>query len=658
MIRISLFLCLILSFPNSYGQKLPQRSLNQFFHQAEEKLQNSEFQPENPGPLDQSSKSNSGIFQLIQKIKQWREHFHIPGSPLGDTLIIGLTPNDSLVISGDYTHTGPILVIGNGVLRFKNCHATIIGDLVVWGDHALVTADSSYLYFPQEYFYQRYLLVAGKGKVVYRNTTLDHSSLSHTVALRDSSTFEEVNVTNIGFTTCGVYQRAEVTIDRINEAGEFVIMDQSRVSFRQATTLLLWHHIPQNAVFHCTFPSGDTVNSYLLNSNTSGISGIQYTVSVDSCYNVMWALMPTSGCDIRINDSKIRSIGLWFEGHDTVNVQGLVNNTSYTDFIAGIPDRTLRLINSKVQTWSLYPMEGSFVNVTGCILGEIGTENHAGVMTSQVFVDGSGGYWWATDTTLMISGFSTAFNAIRSDKNAFFLFAYSTLNIGEAMAMGNSILFIVQSQIPEKPKLRDGSCIWYAKIGKPSSSYVDTVIPVYGSAWIDKTATSSLMDFGHYRLFYQKSGDASWYSASGIISLEKREEILADWDTHGLSPGLYVLKLVLMDNSIDSNKVEALKGVNVMPRLLSVDDKNRTLLHSRVIPNPVTEESAFEFYLPAKGEVELSIVNSLGQIVYQYKGIFEQGGNSVSIYAGGFPAGVYIYFLKTKNQTEMGRIIK
>lgn len=48
----------------------------------------------------------------------------------------------------------------------------------------------------------------------------------------------------------------------------------------------------------------------------------------------MWALMPSSGSYISTSDSKIRSAGLWFEGHDTVNVSWL--GTSYSICIRAI----------------------------------------------------------------------------------------------------------------------------------------------------------------------------------------------------------------------------------------------------------------------------------------------------------------------------------
>jgi len=43
---------------------------------------------------------------------------------LGDTLVIGFTPGDELIIDSDWFHPGPIIVMGDGVLKFENAHAT------------------------------------------------------------------------------------------------------------------------------------------------------------------------------------------------------------------------------------------------------------------------------------------------------------------------------------------------------------------------------------------------------------------------------------------------------------------------------------------------------------------------------------------------------
>jgi hypothetical protein len=651
------FTAVLLSSPLLFGQKLPKEEIRQFFKESTREITSGRPGIREDTPVFTREHMISGIPGMLN----WR---HSPPlhnctiSPFAkDTLWIGLPPNDSMIITGQYTHNGPVVVIGNGILRFRHANATIAGDLIVWGDHALVTSDSSTLFFPQEYFYQRSLVIAGKGKVIYRNTTLDHSGMSHNLMVTDSGRIEQTNVKNIGFTTCGMYGAGEYHADGIDQAGEFVITDHSQLTFSHAKTILLWHHVPRSGIFHFSFPGGDSVRSYNLSNTTPGISGIDYSVRVDSSTDVMWALMPANGSDVSISDSKIRSIGLWFLGHDTINVSGLVDNSAYSDYTANLDDRNLRLINSSVMTWSLYPMDTVNLNVTGCILGEIGSEYHCKVTTSGAYVDGTGGYWWATGQTLMIAGNCMAVNAIRSDQDAIFIFAYSSLVQGEASSLKNSILMVVQSQLPDIPKLYDGSCTWYSNIGKPSTAVVDTVVQVYGSAWIDKTQSSQLMDFGWYRMYWQKSGDSVWHPIGNKTYTEKRDELLADWNTHGLTPGLYYIKLVLTDNTPDSNQNEAVKGINLLPEIFGVNESGSNGFDMKIFPDPVVENSLVEFFLQSGEKVEISIADLNGKIVSRAEKQFPRGKNSFPLRNFNLPKGCYICILKSRGNCGMRKFV-
>ena len=659
MIKNFLYGLIILLFamPAS-GQYLPRAAMHKYFASAEKKITSNVNNPDTFRINDRDTLTSPGVFGIIEKLRSVQTIPYPAGRSASDTLFIGIPPLDSLIITGNYTHNGPIMVLGNGILRFKNANATIVGDLYVWGDHAMVTSDSSYLYFPQQYFYQRSLVIAGKGRVVYNNTTLDHSGLSHNLVLTDSARIELANVKNIGFTTCGMSKKSEIDINGINQAGEFVITDQAHLNFNHAKTILLWYQVPDNAIFHYSFPTGDSVNSYILNHVTPGISGIDYNVRVDSSTDVMWALMPSTGSDVSISNSKIRSIGLWFIGHDTIPVSGLVDNSVYTTFTANLPDRILQLTNSSVQTWSLYPMDTVHLDITGCILGEIGSESHCTVITTDAFVDGSGGYWWSTDNTFMAGINCMAVNAVRSSRNSIFIFGYSSLNQGEISALDNSILMIVQSQLSELPVLYDGSCIWYSMIAGPSSAFADTNVAIRGSAWIDKTPTSLLMDFAWYQMFWQKSEDSIWHPVGGKQYSEKRDEILADWDTHGLEPGSYYLKLVLTDNTPDSNQNEAVKGINLLPGLFGIDEKEKDAFHLNIYPDPVTENSVAEFFIPSDDNVDISISDVNGKIVFRKEMKFTRGDHQLEPGKLGLPAGYYVLMLKGATQKTIKKFVK
>jgi len=644
-------LCLLVIV--SEAQNLPKNKIDSFLKDASVKIrEQTEAQKLNTGTIN---RIQSGAFQNIAAYRN-PGRAHNPGLPKYDTLFVGLKPNDSLIITGTFFHDGPVFVYGSGILRFKNATATILGDVWVWGDSALMTADSSTLIFPQQYFYQRSLIIAGKGRVVYRNTTLDHSGLSHNLALTDSARMEMYNVFNNGFTTCGLYRNPQILIRGTNEAGEFVITDNARITVQKARTVLLWHQFPKTAVINSSFPKGDTVHAYTFNKNKPGISGINYTVAVDTCYAVMWGMMPTTGSDVTIVNSRIRAIGLWFEGGDSIAVNGLVNNSSYADFTPSLPDRKLHLVNSQVQTWSLYPMDSTKITVSGSIVGEIGSQHKASVTADKILMDGSGGYWWATDTTFMISGFSTAYNAVRSDRNAIFLFAYSTLSTGEATALGNSIFMAIQSQFPDDPKPLDRSCVWLANIGKPSSAHIDTIVPVYGSAWIDKTAASNLMEFAWYSLSCQAAGDTLWHPICQKIPVEKRDEVLANWDTHGLTAGAYLLRLVLCDNTADSNQLEALKQIQLNPIIVAIDENRPGVSGARITVLHSDLNKEIVFTLPRGIPAAVSMYDISGRQVRAVNSRVT-GTGSMKINIRDLSAGVYFYTIKAGARKSTGTFI-
>ena len=283
----------------------------------------------------------------------------------------------------------------------------------------------------------------------------------------DNAEINMKNVTNKGFTTNGVWANASITIDGTNQAGEYIITNTCRLDFKNAATILLWHHFADTAVINFSFPDGKLVSSYVFNNKTPGVKGVGYDIKVANSKDVMWGMMPSTGSDITISDSKLRAIGLWFMGSDSINVSGLVDNSTYKDFTAPITDRNLHLINSSVQTWSLYPMEDTKLNISGCILGEIGSEGNSKVTGTSFYVDGSGGYFWSGDKSFIVAGWSTATTYVRSQNNSIFLFGYSALTNGIASAIGNSVLIVVQSSLPQDPIALDGSVAWFANINQP-----------------------------------------------------------------------------------------------------------------------------------------------------------------------------------------------
>lgn len=584
-----------------------------------------------------------GAFQMLCKMNEMKS-FNIPSdTKSNDTLIV----TSDQTITGTYTQNGPIFIADNAILTIKNSYCTVLGDIYLFGHNAQLIIDSSTIYSPQQYFYQRTLGVTNNGKVHIHNSTMDFSGLSHNIFATDSADIEMINVTKNGWATNGFWGSAKFYMDNCNQAGEYIITGNIDLKFRNTKTVLLWHQFPDTAVINFSFPQPDTVLSYQFNNSVAGIGGIEYNVEVDTCYGVMWALMPSTGSDVTISNSTLRAIGVWFQGNDTLDVNGLVNNTTYANFSAPLADRNLQLNNTNVQTWSLYPMNGAHLNITGCIVGEIGAGGHSSVNSQNVFVDGSGGYFWASDTTQIVAGFTNTSSYVRSEKSGIFIYAYSSIVNGYPSALGKSVIIVIQSNVPQPPAAFDGSAAWYGFIEQPFDTYVDTSVAITGSAWIERGPTSQLMEYKSHHVFYQKSGDVNWTEIICDSLNPVYDDTLALWNTSGLTAGQYNIKLILRDNW--GNAAEGVKSVNVMPHILGIsedDDEN----YFNIFPNPATDFFNIKYSGPHGYTGCVVIQDIAGKTVFQSGRLSFTTNNMVQIPVSILIPGIYsVMFISDTN---------
>jgi hypothetical protein len=568
-----------------------------------------------------------------------------------DTIFVGVVPHDTLVITGNWHHSGPILVLSDGVLIFYKATVVDSGDIYVFQQGQML-ADSSSLTFPQQYFYQRSLIAVQTATVYVANSSFNYSGLSHNLVIGGHATVGMQNVHQNDWTTCGLFGKPTLFMDGVNQAGEYILTDSSTASFTKTDTILLWHQFPDTALVNFAFPNGDTVYNYNFNKTVPGVKGIEYNVHADSCHDVMWAMMPVNGSDITISNSKIRAIGTWFQHNDTAHVSKLYNNSHYTNFVAPLSDRNLHLINTDVQTWSLYVFDKSHINADSCVVGEVGTEQRATVSQINPFLlDGSGGYYWATDTSAVFSFAATDYSYVRSEKNGIFIFAYGWTPFSAPQAIGQSVMIDVQSNSSADPVALEAATAWFTKIDGPDTSYTNTQVPVIGNAWIDwGPAGTGWMNFKNYSVYYQPQGSPTWTQIVNDSTVEFHHANIANWNTNGLTPGNYMLKLKTKNTLGDS--IEALKpvylkfGVGIAQ---VVDLQNKVMVY----PNPsngnlTVSVSDFE-------NANIEIYNMVGQKVFA--NTLQSGLTHLNV--SSFSNGVYqIRIVKNNSLIYTGRVVK
>ncbi len=556
----------------------------------------------------------------------------------GNIIIIG---GQVEVDTSSVSNQGFIYVLQQGQLRVTNSQVTNNGDLYVFGN-AQVFVNSSTLVFPQTDFYQLSVLLGGAAQMTMNNTTFNCNFMSHGFTVTDSAKLVESNMVLHGFTTTGISSKGSITINGTTQAGEFVITDHSNLNIKNADTVLLWHQFPDTAVINWSFGKGDSAYNYLFNKTKPGVKGVEYNVQVDSSHTVWWALMPSSGSDVTIGNSKIRAIGLWFDkANDSLGVSGIHDSTSYSSGqVPSLSDRKLILNNSYVETWSFYTFKNLKLSISKCQVGEIGSENTSRVYGNNYTVDGTGGYHWTSDSSATIASGLVDYTYARSEKSSIFVIGNSLVALAEAI--DQSVLIVVQSTLfaqPNGPQAKDGGVAWFANINQPAPIYINSIANIYGSAWIDRGPSSVLMNYKSYSMYYQKQGDANWTPIIMDVTTEARNSLLSSWNTNGLTEGTYTLRLNLKstyDDSVDAYLPVMVSGPT------GVNEWNGPL-DMMIYPNPVVGNVNVSFTASTNEKIRIVLSDLTGRqefINESFDGF--SGKSTIQLNTSGLSAGVYL----------------
>jgi hypothetical protein len=605
-----------------------------------------------PNDLKNSSpKSVLPVLKKIDEVKKMGKQSpnQVSWAQSHDSIFVGAVPHDTLLITGNWHHYGPIFVLNDGVLIFKNATVVDTGDIYIFQQGQLL-ADSSSLTFPQQYFYQRSLIVVQNAVVNIQHCSFNYSGMSHNLVIGGNASVTMNHIHQHDWTTCGLFGKPTLHINGCNQAGEYILSDSSTTVFKNTDTLILWHQFPDTAVVNFAFPNGNAVYNYHFNKTISGIQGVEYSVSADSCHDVMWAMMPTNGSNITISNSTVRAIGVWFQRHDTVHVSNLYNNSSYTNFVAPLADRNLHLINTNVQTWSLYVFDKSHINVDSVTVGEVGTESKGSVTSTTPFLlDGSGGYYWATDTSSVFAFGSTVYSYVRSEKNGVFVLAYGWVPFYAPEAIGNSVMICIQSTTAGDPVAYDAATAWLDKIDGPDTSYTNAQVPVMGSAWIDwGPSGTGWLNFANYSMYYQLQGSSTWTRIVKDSLIEIHHNKLINWNTAGLAAGNYNLKLTVKDNINDS--VEAIRPITLLFGVTDIKQTTTNNVEVFIYPNPNNGSFIIETNNNTKQTIQVYDVN--GKLV-----LTQTLSGKTNIDASSLNEGVYNVSIISNEGVENKRLV-
>lgn len=557
-----------------------------------------------------------------------------------DDIVVGDEPAETLYIAGYFYNDGNIVVINDGVVILDNADFHLDGNIILC-NQGLFTVDSSTFTIVQHYIYEHGIMVCDSADFSMMNSETDFSGYQISIDVQGYGDLVMANVVNHDWITAVVSGFATSHLNHVDYMGEWLFINDCFARFQHVDYLITWYFLEDSSVVDISFPGNDTVYGFYFDSTLSNVSGIGYHVEIDSSTDCLWATIPLKGSDVTVRDSDLRLTGLMFEGIDSFAISGLVNGLLYEDYTLPVPDRNYHLINTSVQTWNLYPNDTSYVELTSSIFGELCGFGNSYTLIQSAFCDGSGGHIEASSEACVLVILSSIFaDVITKDRGICFL-GYCAMPWGNIWATGASVMVLVNTQFPEDPIPSDTAIVFVAGIDAPSNANTEDTVGIIGSAWID-TGPYHPFDFDFYRLFYRLLGDSTWIPIDDEQYIEVRRDTLDYWNTVGLAPGTYEVRLVVKDNASDS--VEALKQIRLRPMGI-VDVVNRDLHLGEMAVKQVAPRIFYITTFDAKPEIY--IYDILGRQIHEIK--------TPELYWTAPASG--IYFIQDKKNTNTRKIV-
>jgi hypothetical protein len=527
-----------------------------------------------------------------------------------DDLVIGDEPAETLQVSGYFYNHGNIIVINDGVLNIDHADFNLEGNIYVV-NYGKVVIDSSTCAFLQHYIYHYIILITDSAEFNMTHSTTFFNGYPINIGVQGAGRFSMEQVINHDWITAVVSEYAQASLEHVDHTGEWLFINSCNAVFTHVDTLLTWYFFEDSTIVDLVFPDTDTVYGFYMDSTLSNVQGIKYHVEIDSSTGCMWAAIPLAGSDVIIRDSELRVTGIMFEGIDSFTVEGLVNGLHYNDYVLPVTDRVYHLLNTTVQTWNLYPNDSAYVELSSSIFGELCGFGDSYTVIQNAFCDGSGGHIEASNNGLVLVFLSSICADVITKNRGICLLAYCSMPLGNIWAAGASVLVCVNTQFPEDPVPSDTAVVFCAAVSGPSNAYVDDSVDIQGSAWID-TGPDNSMDFESYQVHYRYVGDSTWIPVGNAKYTEIRDNTLDSWDTYGLTPGVYEIRLVLKDTEDDS--VEALKQIRL--RTPSVDEQTGCTLYTEYITITRCAPRLFHIFCTLQ-QPDIVIYDAVGRSVFQ-----------------------------------------
>ncbi len=556
---------------------------------------------------------------------------------------------DTLLIDEDFVQDGNIIIFGEGVLLVDNAKLTISGHIYAQDLGKAVFRNNAWLHFNQFYVGQYLIWLIDSSGFEASDATVDANGVMHYAQLHDDCIYTAVRTDFPDWTFRKVFNRAYLILEDVDHVGDIMIEDSCYVHFTRCDTLMPWLETCDGSVVNIEFPDPDYVEHFEFSESTPGVDGIGFTFIVDQCNRCWWSLETQSGCSVTVNNSEIRGSCVRMPGFDTIDIQNLDNNSYFTHLVVPLEDRLLEYNNTYVYWWNWYPMENTIFNIDSSTFGELIGRGNSETYATNCVHDGATISLSVEDSAFVSFIDGTCLAYISSwDRGTMLLmnssvtpmWPYQSTNI----AHDHSSILAVNSYFEYEPEAMDTALVMVVAIDEPLSGQIDDNINIIGSAWMD-TGESNPVEFDRYRISWAEDGSSDWTLIVESMS-QVHSEVIASWNTTGMTEGEYDLQLTLYSTADDSLTALA----DIMLYLVGIEE-SRDQNHGCYLsyPNPFTSGASFTYLLSENDMVLLSIYDACGRLVYtlvdeiQIEGEHSVTWESPDGYGHFTTSGIYFY---------------
>ncbi len=615
------------------------------------------------------------IFNILDQVRRFRENPDAMAGPCGagDILIVGDdSPDEIVVIDQDTTIRGDVCIVNQGELRVEGAGFTLVGDMTIQqGGRMLVNGGSFNV--PEEFRLQYRCLVMDSARFEINQAEVTFNGQNWSLAGAGNAS---VRIDNCSFPhgaiTSLLVEDASFDLSNCTRPGEFIPMERSSMAISNCDSAIAWITFPDSSGGTFEAPLRDTMITHW-EFPTPSVSGIDYHFSIDSTSNVLTGLLCSEETALAVENSDIVSLGIIFwEGiGDTIRVEGLVDDTDYPDYTLDLPDRTLRLLNTHVGAWNLYPFGSTILRMENDIFGEIMANDSSRTDIYNSICDGMGGHVMTETRAELVTSFSSMLTQVIARNRSLMLFFGTSFPSSSVSIDGAAVVMFLNSVPVMRPSVLDTGLTIESFVGLPSAPAVNSDIPVTGTALMTPGPYNQLhMD--HYLLDHAAGVDplsAEWARIDSVNG-SVYQDTLGIWDTRGLDPGYHMLRLTIRSAYVDSFRFDMPLVVyiylNESTRTGSESDDtaipSATALMQNT-PNPFNPSTNIRFALSEGADVRLSVYDIRGRLVNTLIEDRLQAGEHVVHWNGTdareipVSSGVYICRLESAGQRHTRKMV-